>query len=160
MQKYNPFAGGNILRRTDEQPKRSFFTILFILAFAFVYSYYTDKKKPVDGPDNTKIIEAYKNKKSDVIVTGSGTVIKLLPDDLQGSKHQKFIVKLKEDLTLLISHNIDLAPRINTLKKGDLIQFKGEYEWNEKGGVVHWTHKDPQNKHPHGYILHLNKYYQ
>lgn len=38
--------------------------------------------------------EAYKSKKSDIQVQGSGTVIRILKDDNQGSRHQKFILKL------------------------------------------------------------------
>ena len=88
------------------------------------------------------IEKAYKNNQSNIQVGGSGTVIKILPDDLQGRRHQKFILKLNSGHTLLVAHNIDIAPRISDLKTGDHINFYGEYEWNPDGGVVHWTHHD------------------
>ncbi|HGP4935534.1 TPA: DUF3465 domain-containing protein, partial [Vibrio cholerae O1] len=96
--------------------------------------------------------QAYKSQQSDLQVQGFGKVVKVLPDDNDGSKHQKFILKLNSGQTLLVAHNIDLAPRIPNLKVGDSVEFYGEYEWNKKGGVLHWTHKDPQNRHAHGWL--------
>ncbi|MVD63403.1 DUF3465 domain-containing protein, partial [Vibrio cholerae] len=95
--------------------------------------------------------QAYQSQQSDLQVQGFGQVVKVLPDDNDGSKHQKFILKLNSGQTLLVAHNIDLAPRIPNLKVGDSVEFYGEYEWNKKGGVLHWTHKDPQNRHAHGW---------
>ncbi len=103
---------------------------------------------------------AFKNRKSNFQVEGEGEVIKILPDDLKGSRHQRFIIRLDSGQTLLISHNIDLAPRINKLRKGDSVAFSGEYEWNHKGGVIHWTHHDPAGRHMGGWIKHQGKKYQ
>lgn len=89
-----------------------------------------------------------------VQVQGSGIVKKLLPDDSEGSRHQRFIIQLANGQTLLISHNIDLAERIETLKPGDRVEFNGEYEWNQQGGVIHWTHRDPDGRHSSGWIRH------
>ena len=54
---------------------------------------------------------------------------------------------------------IDLAKRV-PVERGDTIEFRGEYEWNEKGGVVHWTHHDPQDRHDHGWIEFEGRRYQ
>ena len=106
------------------------------------------------------IARAFENRASNIQVEGEGTVIRLLPDDLNGSRHQRFIVELASGQTLLVSHNIDLAPRINGLKVGDSVRFNGEYEWIEKGGVVHWTHRDPRGTHMAGWVVHNGKTYQ
>ncbi|WP_207805155.1 DUF3465 domain-containing protein [Vibrio cholerae] len=104
--------------------------------------------------------QAYQSQQSDLQVQGLGQVVKVLPDDNDGSRHQKFILKLNSGQTLLVAHNIDLAPRIPNLKVGDSVEFYGEYEWNKKGGVLHWTHKDPHNRHAHGWLKHNDQVYE
>ena len=104
--------------------------------------------------------DAINNQKSDIQVEGKGEVIKILEDDLDGDKHQKFIVKIPSGKTLLIAHNIDLAPRINNIKEGDEVKFYGEYEYNFKGGLIHWTHDDPENYHIGGWIKHKGIIYE
>jgi len=103
---------------------------------------------------------AFTNGQSNIQVGGSGEVIKILPDDNQGSRHQRFIIELNSGQTLLIAHNIDIASKINDLNLGDHINFYGEFEWNSKGGVVHWTHHDPKGSHESGWINHGGKLYQ
>ena len=104
--------------------------------------------------DNAAVEQAFAQKKSDVWVQGTGVVTKLLPDDNKGSRHQKFLVRINVAQTLLFAHNIDLSPRIDALKVGDSIEFKGEYVFNPKGGVIHWTHRDPKGQHQGGWIKH------
>ena len=106
------------------------------------------------------IQDAYRNRQSNLQVQGQGTVATLLPDDLEGSRHQRFVLRLSTGQTLLVAHNIDLAPRINTLSKGDTVKFYGQYEWNEKGGVIHWTHHDPGRRHIDGWLEHKGRFYQ
>jgi hypothetical protein len=83
-----------------------------------------------------------------------------LPDDLDRPRHQRFIVQLESGQTLLMSHNIDIAPRIDGLEVGDSVNFNGEYVWNAKGGVIHWTHRDPQGKHVAGWVIHKGRTYK
>ncbi|MGZ8250913.1 MAG: DUF3465 domain-containing protein [Methylophilaceae bacterium] len=106
------------------------------------------------------ISEAFQSRNSNVLVEATGRVVKVLADDNQGSRHQRFIVKLDNGITVLIAHNIDLASRIDSLKAGDEVAFKGEYAWNAKGGLVHWTHHDPQGQHVAGWLRHNGQTYQ
>ena len=103
---------------------------------------------------------AFATRTSYVQVEGEGTVLRLLADDTDGSRHQRFIVELASGQTLLMVHNIDVAPRVDGLAPGDRVGFKGEYIWNEKGGVVHWTHHDPEGRHAAGWIVYNGRKYQ
>lgn len=95
---------------------------------------------------------AFDARQSDIWVEATGEVVRVLPDDLEGSRHQRFIVRLRTGQTLLVAHNIDLAPRVSPLSPGDEVSFRGEYAWNAKGGVVHWTHHDPSYRQVGGWI--------
>ena len=86
--------------------------------------------------------DAFENRTSDLQVQGQGTVTRLLSDDEEGDRHQRFVLELASDQTLLVAHNIDLAARIDILQVNDIVEFYGEYEWNSEGGVIHWTHDD------------------
>ena len=98
-----------------------------------IYSYVQDNPAVIDSfsevlteqkvQNDQAITDAYKNQLSDVQVSGSGVVSRILKDDNKGRRHQRFILRLSSGQTLLIAHNIDLAPKINTLQKGDVVQF-------------------------------------
>ena len=93
-------------------------------------------------------------------VQGRGVVKRLLSDDVNGDRHQRFILRLTNNQTLLIAHNIDIAPRLIGLKQGDTVTFYGLYEWNRQGGIIHWTHHDPDGSHINGWLSFLGKIYQ
>ena len=109
--------------------------------------------------NNGAIEDAYATKKSDIQVSGSGVVTQLLPDDNNGSPHQRFLVSINAEQTLLFAHNLDLSSHI-PLQVGDEISFSGEYVYNPKGGIVHWTHRDPKSQHMAGWVLAHGKKYQ
>ncbi len=140
--------------------------VLAIAIVAAIYGYLTNDPnfggsvKPQSSSANQSLQDAYINHRSDIQVSGSGIVIKRLADDKDGSRHQKFLLKVPSGQTLLIAHNIDLAAKITSLRKGDRVDFNGEYEWNTKGGVLHWTHRDPGGRHADGWLKHNGKIYQ
>lgn len=104
--------------------------------------------------------DAFKNHTSNLQVRGQGIVKLELPDDNDGARHQRIVIKMASGQTLLLSHNIDIAPRIPELQRNEIIEFYGEYEWNEKGGVVHWTHHDPNDSHTDGWLRYKGQKYQ
>jgi len=61
--------------------------------------------------------------------------------------------------TVLVAHNIDLAERV-PLGLGDRLHYRGMYEWNDLGGLVHWTHEDPMGVEEGGWIRYRRKTYR
>lgn len=139
---------------------RALATILFVLV-SVAYGWFGGQSSSIPDivgrqADIYSLVEA---RQSGRMVTVEGEVVKILPDDNKGSRHQRFIIGLDGNLTLLVAHNIDLAPRV-PLKMNDKVQLHGQYEWNNKGGVLHWTHHDPRNQHEPGWIKFKNKLYE
>ena len=120
----------------------------------------TDSPGSTSSTDSQQVTRAFEKRQSDVQVAGTGIVESILADDREGSRHQRFILRLSSGQTLLVAHNIDLAPRIDSLRKGDTVAFYGEYIWNSKGGVLHWTHHDPGRRHQAGWLKHQGETYQ
>jgi hypothetical protein len=114
---------------------------------------------PADAHDRL-IADAFATRARGLQVEGKGTVVRVLEDDKDGSRHQRFIVRLASGQTLLIAHNIDLAPRVRGLRVRDSVSFCGEYEWSEEGGTIHWTHHDPEGDHVDGWVRHRGRVYQ
>ena len=106
------------------------------------------------------IAGAFEEQQSGIQVAGDGVVTRILADDDDGGRHQRFILGLRSGQTLLVAHNIDLAPRIEALREGDSVSFNGVYEWNDHGGLVHWTHHDPQGLHEPGWLRHNGRTYE
>lgn len=147
-------------------PKRP---VIALLAVAAALAFYTqrDGRAPGAPPgvdpapvpstssgDDRALQRAIATRAQDVPVTGHGTVVRVLADDVDGSRHQRFILRLPSGGTLLVAHNIDLAPRLASLGPGERVEFSGEYVWNPRGGVIHWTHHDPAGRHPGGWLRH------
>ena len=139
--------------------------LIYILVFVVAYAAYdrflipevpTTSAQPVSAQSSTRD-EQWRSGQQ---VQGSGRVVRILADDNDGSRHQRFILEMNSGQTLLVAHNIDLAPRISSLSIGDSVAFYGEYETNPQGGVIHWTHHDPQGRHVAGWLEHRGRRYQ
>ncbi|MDH4572557.1 DUF3465 domain-containing protein [Salinicola acroporae] len=107
-----------------------------------------------------RLQHAFEARRDDFWVEASGRIVRVLPDDLDGSRHQRIIVALATGQTLLIAHNIDLAPRIESLEPGGRLGFRGEYVWNARGGVIHWTHHDPGGNSVGGWLEYQGRRYR
>lgn len=132
---------------------------LAVLALAYAaYSHYA--AAPASARADSTIAATAAAQSPSGEISGTGTVVRILPDDTNGHRHQRFILRLASGQTLLVAHNIDLAPRVSPLNVGDTVEYKGEYAWNDKGGVVHWTHRDPAGNHPAGWLKHAGQTFQ
>lgn len=106
------------------------------------------------------IASAFDNHKNLASVTVSGSIVSILSDDTDGDRHQRFIIKLSNAQTVLIVHNIAIAPRVTSIAITESIFIHGEYIWNSEGGLIHWTHHDPTGTHEDGWIQYRGKTYQ
>ena len=152
------FLGKKVFRKVG-------FALLVMIAGVWLYSNYLSpalKDIAVAPPANkhvfSDVVGLYESQQSGVMVSTIGEVTRILADDIKGSRHQRFIVMTQDEVSVLIAHNIDLASSV-PINVGDRVSIRGQYEWNHKGGVIHWTHHDPNKSHPEGWIIHNgNKY--
>ena len=143
--------GGLILK------KLAFLGVVAVIAYV---AYGHHAALPVSAPATQAVTTPTNGAASAREISGAGTVLKILPDDDVGSRHQRFILRLASGQTLLVAHNIDIAPRITALNEGDTVEYKGEFAWNPKGGVVHWTHHDPAGQRQAGWLRHNGQTFQ
>jgi hypothetical protein len=130
---------------------------LFFLAAGWCYSQAPALRSGAhaarqQSPSHDPAREAFEQRRSGQQLALRATVLRILTDDRDGSRHQRFIIRSDSGITVLIAHNIDLAPRLAGLAVGDSLMLSGEYEWNAQGGLLHWTHRDPAGRHRPGYI--------
>ena len=135
--------------------------VLIVLGL-FVYQYYLPENQSADHDitvaDNV-VQQAYAARRSGQWLETSGHVGRVLSDDNEGARHQKFVLELDDGHTVMVAHNIDLAERI-PVRRGLALAVRGRYEWNDRGGVIHWTHHDPDGRIQGGWIMLDNVSYQ
>jgi len=114
--------------------------------------------RAADAPDtSSSLLRLYEHHASNEEVEASGTVRKVLGTRLTRSgNHEGFIVEVPVPLTsqslrVKIEDNVDISGSI-PLAAGDHVHFRGEYVYDSRGGIVHWTHHDPRMRHEPGFI--------
>jgi len=153
-----------VLCVTRSRPRNSAIVVVLAVVLLAVLAYLVaGRGAPVPVPAPTagtsqsvntdaQLAQLFQTQTSNVQVRGQGIVTKLLADDNNGDRHQRFILQLASGQTLLIAHNIDVAPRLNGLAVGDRVAFYGEYVYSDQGGTIHWTHHDPGGTHVAGWL--------
>lgn len=136
--------------------RNSLLGVVAVLAL-FAWQYFNPEPLPktADAPayrsEAGAVQSAFAEQRSGVWLETQGTVRRILADDNEDSRHQRFILDVGNGHTVLVAHNIDLAKRV-PVRVGDGLLLRGRYEWNERGGVIHWTHHDPQGREAGGWI--------
>lgn len=106
------------------------------------------------SPDDAAVCAAYSAGRSGVEVVADGTVTRVLGVQ-QGrvSPHEGFLFRLASvcSVVVRVEANTDFTGPI-PLTTGERVVVKGEYEYYSRGGVIHWTHRDPRGRHENGYI--------
>lgn len=107
-----------------------------------------------------RLKRAFNQRKSEFFIRFRAKVLKRLPTDNYGIRHQQFLVQLSTDQTLLVAHNIDLSSRITGLRKNTFIRIFGEYIWTRNGGIIHLTHRRTSQNASNGWIKYRGIKYQ
>jgi hypothetical protein len=135
--------------------------VVVAVALGWYYSRPADLRAPIaQAPAEDQAAKAFADEADGRLISVQGTVDRLMSDDRDGSTHQRFVLRTASGQTLMVAHNIDLAPRLDGLRRGDTVALYGEYVWNNKGGLMHWTHHDPSGRHTAGFIEWQGRRYQ
>ncbi|CAN5273443.1 hypothetical protein BH11CYA1_BH11CYA1_09680 [soil metagenome] len=111
------------------------------------------------GINEGEVAAAQNGHQSHVQVTCTLPVKRMLRPDEKGEKHEKFLLQLSNGSTILVAHNVSRAASV-PISAGDIVTVHGEYIWNAKGGVIHWTHASDTPRHESGYIDFNGQRYQ
>ncbi|WP_374078674.1 DUF3465 domain-containing protein [Bdellovibrio bacteriovorus] len=112
-----------------------------------------------NSANDSDIVRAVNDQRRVNFVEGGGMVVtKVLPDDNNGLKHQKWVVRLSNGKTMQAVYNSDMCPRV-PVKVGDVIAMGGMFLWTNTGALLHWLHHDPRGNRPDGYVFVNGKYY-
>jgi hypothetical protein len=108
------------------------------------------------GAANADVYDAWRAHRSYVQVTASGSVARVLGTRLgPAGEHEGFLLHLSgaegRGLTVRVEDNTDLTGPI-PLQAGEDAIVSGEYIYDPRGGIIHYTHRDPRGRHPSGYV--------
>ncbi|MBA3856446.1 MAG: hypothetical protein C0507_05995 [Cyanobacteria bacterium PR.3.49] len=118
-----------------------------------------DAQTAAPVPGDAEAIRAQQLQLVKVPLTVTAPVKKMLKYDDRGLPHEKFLLLLSNGTTILVAHNTKMAPYV-PIQPGDTVTVHGEYIWNKKGGLIHWTHHSDSPNHAGGYIDFNGKRYE
>ena len=108
--------------------------------------------------------DAWRAGRSHLEVTASGAVARILGErEGPSGKHLGFLLHLSgsagRGLTVRVEDNLDLTGRV-PLREGEAATVRGEYIYDSRGGLIHYTHRDPRGRHEAGYVQADGRIYQ
>lgn len=98
----------------------------------------------------------FHQRRSQVWIVVTGRVARLLPDSFGQYEHQRFVVGCSSGQTILIENDVNVGQRV-PVRVGDVVTVRGQYIWNDLGGLIHFTHGGAPGEP--GWILYRGKVY-
>lgn len=102
--------------------------------------------------------EAHRYRQTGFMAEVDGTVARILMDDKEDRRNQKFTMRLGNGQMVLVIHDQETAGRV-PLSVGDSVLVRGEYVWTETGGTLRHTRRDYSARRLHGWIDHRGERY-
>lgn len=102
---------------------------------------------------------AFRVRQSGIMTEVTGTVVRILLDDKDDLRNQKFVIRLPNDQSVLVVHDQKAGGRV-PVSVGDTVLVRGEYMWTETGGTFRNTQRDFSPRRLHGWIDHEGDRYQ
>lgn len=102
--------------------------------------------------------EAHRYRQTGFMAEVDGTVARILMDDKEDPRNQKFTMRLTNGQMLLVTHDQEAAGRV-PVSVGDPVLVRGEYVWTETGGTLRHTQRDYSTRRLHGWIDHRGERY-
>jgi hypothetical protein len=62
-------------------------------------------------------------------------------------------------LSVRVEINVDLTGPV-PLTEGEDVEVRGAYVYDPGGGLIHYTHRDPNGRHPAGFVRTANALYK
>jgi len=139
---------------------RYFLTTAFVIAVGVgVYVAWHSRPGYEFVPGYMAVQQAFMDHESGIMAEISGKVVRNLRDNRVDVQRQRFMVRMANGQTVMIIHDVTEAERV-PIRLDDVVLVRGQYEWEESGGVIHWTHKDSSTERRHGWIDHKGRRYQ
>jgi hypothetical protein len=102
--------------------------------------------------------DAHLYRQTGFIAEVEGIVARILMDDREDRRNQKFTIRLTNGQMLLVIHDQEVAGRV-PVSVGDTVLVRGEYVWTETGGTLRHTQRDYSTRRLHGWIDHRGERY-
>jgi hypothetical protein len=106
----------------------------------------------------TALDEAHRYRQTGFMAEVDGTVARILMDNKEESRQQKFTMRLSNGQMVLVTHDQEAAGRV-PVAVGDPVLVRGEYVWTETGGTLRHTQRDYSTRRLHGWIDHRGERY-
>ena len=109
-------------------------------------------------PGFATVQDAFRDHQSGMMVEVTGNVVRILRDDKDDRRNQKFIIRLTNGQSLLVIHDQVAGERV-PVAINDSVLVRGKYQWSETGGTLIFTRRDHSLHRLHGWIEHQGRRY-